>query len=223
VLGWRRTVLVLMAALLLAVSGCGGDDDDEKSTTSASEQGEGCQDVAQPPAKRVRRRPAPRLRLSPEKTYTATVETSCGTFEIRLDPEQAPRTGGSFATLALRHFYDELTFHRIVPGFVVQGGDPTGTGSGGPGYKIRERPPADIVYSEGVVAMAKAGNEPPGTSGSQFFVVTGADANLPPDYALLGEVSDGLDVVRRIGDVATGQLDRPLSPVVIERIRISTR
>jgi cyclophilin family peptidyl-prolyl cis-trans isomerase len=224
---WRRRPVLLLTtllALVLAVSACGdGGDGDEKTGTAASEQDKGCQSVSQPSPKRVRKRSAPSLRLSPKKTYLATVETSCGTFEIKLDSKQAPRTGGSFVTLAREGFYDGLTFHRIVPGFVIQGGDPRGTGIGGPGYKVRERPPADVVYSEGVVAMAKAGDEPAGTSGSQFFVVTAADANLPADYALLGEVTSGLDVVGRIGRVPTGQDEQPLEPVLIERIKIKTR
>jgi cyclophilin family peptidyl-prolyl cis-trans isomerase len=222
----RRGLLpaTALVATSLAVAGCGGGGDGgKKASTSASSQGKGCARVPQPPSKRVRKQSAPRLRLSPKKTYVAAVETSCGTFELKLDPKQAPRTGGSFVTLARKGFYDNLTFHRIVPGFVIQGGDPRGTGTGGPGYKVRERPPADVVYSEGVAAMAKAGNEPPGTSGSQFFVVTAADANLPPDYALLGEVSAGLDVVKRIGQVKTGPDERPLDPVVIKRIKIETK
>jgi cyclophilin family peptidyl-prolyl cis-trans isomerase len=105
---------------------------------------------------------------------------------------------------------------------VIQGGDPTGTGSGGPGYSVREPPPSDIVYSEGVVAMAKAGNEPPGTSGSQFFVVT-SDSTLPPDYALLGDVTKGLDVVHRIEEVPAGPDERPVQPIVIKRIDISVK
>ena len=222
----RRDFLltIVLATATLAVAGCGGGGDGGKSvSTSASSQGKGCERVPQPAPKGVHRQAAPSFRLSPKKTYVAAVETSCGTFELKLDPKQAPRTGGSFDTLARKGFYDNLTFHRIVPGFVIQGGDPRGTGTGGPGYKVRERPPADVVYSEGVAAMANAGNEPPGTSGSQFFVVTAADANLPPDYALLGEVSGGLDVVKRIGQVKTGQDERPLEPVVIKRIKIETK
>jgi peptidyl-prolyl cis-trans isomerase B (cyclophilin B) len=227
VLGRRRPGLLLttvLVAVTLTVSACGGGGDGgKKASTSASGQEKDCQKVAQPAPKRVTRSSAPSFRLSPKKTYVATVETSCGTFELKLDSRQAPRTGGSFVSLARKGFYDDLTFHRIVSGFVIQGGDPRGTGTGGPGYKVRERPPADIVYSEGVAAMAKAGNEPSGTSGSQFFVVTAADAKLPPDYALLGEVTGGLDVVRRIGKVPTGPDDRPLEPVVIKRIKIETK
>ena len=126
-------------------------------------------------------------------------------------------------SLARKKFYDGLTFHRIVPGFVVQGGDPRGIGTGGPGYKVRERMPDDLVYSEGVVAMAKAGDEPPGTSGSQFFVVTAADANLAPDYALVGEVKDGFDTVRRIELIPAGADAQPVLPIVIKKITISEK
>ena len=106
------------------------------------------------------------------------MQTSCGTFEIALDTKRAPKTTNSFAYLADEGFYDDLTFHRIVPGFVIQGGDPLGTGTGGPGYSVDEKPPANLAYTKGTVAMAKSSAEPPGRSGSQFFVVTGADAGL---------------------------------------------
>jgi peptidyl-prolyl cis-trans isomerase B (cyclophilin B) len=168
----------------------------------------------------VKKRKPPSFQLSSERTYTAKVETNCGTFEIRLDAKQTPRTGGSFVTLVREGFYDGLTFHRIVKGFVIQGGDPLGNGMGGPGYSIRERPPQDIVYSEGVVAMAKTGAEPAGTSGSQFFVVT-ADTPLPPDYALLGRVTKGLDVVHRIESVPAGADGFPTKPVVIKKIDVT--
>lgn len=152
---------------------------------------------------------------------TAVVKTNRGTFEIALDTARAPETANSFAYLAESGFYDGLDFHRIVPGFVIQGGDPEGNGSGGPGYKVVERPPADLEYTKGVVAMAKAGNEAPGTSGSQFFVVTGADAGLPPEYALVGEVSSGLDVVEAIGRLG-GADERPTEEILIESVTIET-
>jgi peptidyl-prolyl cis-trans isomerase B (cyclophilin B) len=196
--------------VLIANSGGGG----------GGKAGGKCEDVPAPKPKNVREH-RPTLRLDGSKTYLATVETSCGTFVIKLDSKQAPKTGGSFVTLARSGFYDGLGFHRIAPRFVIQGGDPAGDGSGGPGYKIRERPPADVVYSEGTVAMAKAGNEPGGTSGSQFFVVTGNNANLPPDYALLGQVTNGLDVVHRIEDLATTSDGPPSKPVVITKISIA--
>jgi peptidyl-prolyl cis-trans isomerase B (cyclophilin B) len=216
-------LLLVILAVLLPIAGCGGDD--EKSGKAAG-NGAGqpeCKKVAQPEPGRVKRREGPDLRLSPEKQYTATLETSCGSFTIELDSRQAPRTGGSFVALARDGFYDGLTFHRIVPGFVIQGGDPNGDGSGGPGYTIRERPPRDAVYSEGVVAMAKTAAEPAGTSGSQFFVVTSDNSGLEPEYALLGRVTEGLDVVHTIGRVPTGPGERPLEPVVIERVTIAER
>jgi peptidyl-prolyl cis-trans isomerase B (cyclophilin B) len=118
-------------------------------------------------------------------------------------------------------FYDGLTFHRIVPGFVIQGGDPKGDGQGGPGYQIVEKPPARLSYTRGVVAMAKTQSDPPGASGSQFFIVTGPDAQLPPDYALVGTVTSGLDAVDRIGALRTGPDEQPLTPVVIEKATLS--
>ena len=230
----RPAAPVLAATLIaaaLALAACGGDG--EKSTTQ-SEGGTGasgatagesgsCQAVRKPAPKRARKESKPSLQLSPDKTYTATVETNCGSFVIELDPEQAPRTGGSFVTLGRRGFYDGLTFHRIVTGFVIQGGDPTGNGSGGPGYSVREQPSNDVVYSEGVVAMAKTAAEPPGTSGSQFFVVTSDDAQLPPDYALLGKVTKGIDAVHRIEEVPAGPDEAPVEPVVIKRVVVKTK
>ena len=167
-------------------------------------------------------RPAGQRALKAGETTVAKVETSCGAFEITLDAKRAPLTGGSFASLAREGFYDGLAFHRVVAGFVIQAGDPLGTGEGGPGYTIEEAPPGDLTYGKGVVAMAKTETEPPGTSGSQFFVVTADDAQLPPDYALLGRVTRGMDVVERIGAVETDAGDVPVSPVVIRSIRIET-
>jgi cyclophilin family peptidyl-prolyl cis-trans isomerase len=152
---------------------------------------------------------------------TAVVKTNKGTFEIALDTARAPETTNSFASLAEEGFYDGLTFHRIVPGFVIQGGDPKGDGTGGPGYKVVEAPPSDLEYTKGVVAMAKSGTEAAGTSGSQFFVVTGDDAGLPPEYALVGEVSEGLDVVEAIGKLG-GADEKPTEEVVIESVEIKT-
>jgi cyclophilin family peptidyl-prolyl cis-trans isomerase len=150
---------------------------------------------------------------------TATVETSCGSFTIALDTARAPKTTASFAYLAQHGVYDDTAFHRIIPGFVVQGGDPTGTGSGGPGYSVDEQPPSDLSYTSGIVAMAKSPVEPPGRSGSQFFVVTAADAGLTPDYALLGRVASGFDVVQRIEQLGTAS-GKPKAPVLIRRITI---
>jgi peptidyl-prolyl cis-trans isomerase B (cyclophilin B) len=157
--------------------------------------------------------------------HSATVVTSCGRFSIALDPSAAPKTVASFAFLARKGVYDRTTFNRMVPGFLIQGGDPTETGSGGPGYSVTEQPLPSTTYRRGRVAMAKSAVEPSGRSGSQFFVVTAADAGLPPQYAPLGRVSHGMDVVRKIesvGDPQSGQTGTPRATVVIERITVGT-
>ena len=146
-------------------------------------------------------------------------------IEIRLDVRRAPKTTSSFAGLARNKFFDGLTFHRIArPGgnnYVIQGGDPLGTGEGGPGYSVTEAPPRDLKYEPGIVAMAKSQIEEPGTSGSQFFIVTAAATPLEPDYALLGKVVGGKSVVRRIAAVPTDPAtEMPIDPVVISSVRI---
>jgi peptidyl-prolyl cis-trans isomerase B (cyclophilin B) len=208
--------LLLVCALLLAA--CGGEKEKASSPTetSAPAAETGCEKV--PPAKPKHvTLPKPTAKLKKGKTYVARVLTNCGEFDITLDPDHSPRTGGSFKTLVDKRFYDGLSFHRIVAGFVIQAGDPSGDGNGGPGYKIVEAPPQDLTYGKGIVAMAKAETDPAGTSESQFFVVTGEDAGLPPDYALLGKVTKGLDVVERIGQLGNAN-EQPIQPVVIENI-----
>ena len=192
---------------------------DATETPAATAQA-GCEKVPAAKPKDVKV-PKPTAELEKGKTYVARVLTNCGEFEITLDPKRAPRTGGSFKTLVDKHFYDGLSFHRIVAGFVIQGGDPDGDGNGGPGYSVTEAPPDDLAYSKGVVAMAKTATEAAGTSGSQFFVVTGEDAGLPPDYALLGKVTKGQEVVDKIGVVEVGPDEKPVDPVVIREIRIT--
>jgi peptidyl-prolyl cis-trans isomerase B (cyclophilin B) len=209
-----RTAVAATAAVLL-VAGC-GDDDGEDST--AAQLPTGCSQVPAPPPKEVKlSRPSTTLR----GPATATVETSCGSFTISLDTERAPATTSSFAHLARQGAYDDTPFHRIVPGFVIQGGDPTGSGSGGPGYFVDEPPPRNLSYTRGIVAMAKTEAEPPGRSGSQFFVVTVPDAGLTPDYALVGELSEGFDVVQRIEQLGTPG-GTPKAPVVIRRVAIQS-
>jgi peptidyl-prolyl cis-trans isomerase B (cyclophilin B) len=217
----RRWIILAVFALVavgvvaaILISRGGGDDDETTSAAGA----EGCKQVEAPQPKQVSLQ-APEQTLKQGEEATAVVETSCGSFEIALDTERAPKTANSFAYLAEEGFYDDLTFHRIVPGFVIQGGDPQGTGTGGPGYKVVEKPPANLAYTKGVVAMAKSSAEPPGTSGSQFYVVTGADAGLPPEYALVGRVDEGLDVVERIGKLGTAS-EKPKQTVLIEKITI---
>ncbi len=207
-----------LLALTALIAGCGGDGDGKNDSTTSS--GAECQEADQPPPKNVKLK-APTKPLKSGKTYKATVETSCGTFVITLDTKDAPKTSASFVHLADEGFYDDLSFTRVAPGFVIQGGSPNQDQSGGPGYSVRETPSKDLVYSQGDVAMAKTGAEPAGTSGSQFFVMT-ADSDLPPDFALLGKVTKGLDVVTEIEAQGTPGGDGPPSqPIVIERISIS--
>jgi peptidyl-prolyl cis-trans isomerase B (cyclophilin B) len=159
--------------------------------------------------------------LDKSKAYTVGVHTNLGDFGIRLDVKESPCTTSSFAALVRKRFFDGTRFHRIVPGFVIQGGDPTGTGQGGPGYTVRDVPPGNAAYTKGVVAMAKTSAEPPGTSGSQFFVVTGANAGLPAQYALLGVVTKGLPVVDRIGKLGNPVNERPTRKVVVLKMTVT--
>jgi cyclophilin family peptidyl-prolyl cis-trans isomerase len=224
-------LLALIAVALIAglPAGCGGED--KRSETTATPTSEppspaeaaGCKTVEAPEAKGEGDLKKPSERLKRGTTYVATVTTSCGEFQITLDSRRAPRTAGSFKYLADQKFYDGLTFHRISAGFVIQGGDPKGDGTGGPGFKVVEKPPGDLVYKKGVVAMAKAANEPPGTSGSQFFVVTAEDTPLAAEYALVGKVTEGQDVVDRIGVLPTTSDEQPAEPVVIDSITVSAR
>lgn len=154
---------------------------------------------------------------------TAVVDTSCGTFEIALDAQDNPKTAASFEYLAENGAFDNTLWHSIVPGFKIQGGDPQGTGLGAPGYSVDEAPPQDAAYTKGVVAMAKTEAEPPGRSGSQFFIVTGVDAGLPPQYAIAGEVTSGFEVVKTIegyGSPQGGSEGTPLEPVLIDSVTI---
>lgn len=224
--GFDRRLIVLgvfaliavgvVGAILIGRSGGGG----EGSTTTAS--ADGCREVEAPKPKTVSFA-APKQVLAKGEQATVVVETSCGSFEIALDAERAPKTANSFAFLAEEGFYDDLTFHRVAPGFVIQGGDPEGTGTGGPGYSVDEKPPANLAYTKGIVAMAKSGAEPPGRSGSQFYVVTAPDAGLPPEYALVGKVSEGYDVVERIealGPPGEGGDGEPSQTVLIEEMTV---
>jgi peptidyl-prolyl cis-trans isomerase B (cyclophilin B) len=225
----RPLVLIVCLSFALLVAACGGDKkasatgETAATATATAAAPKGCK-AASPSGKQPGKLPKPKAVLDPSKTYVATVSTNCGDFEITLDSQQAPKTGGSFKSLADKGFYDGTTFHRIVSGFVIQGGDPKGDGTGGPGYSVVEAPPKDLLYEKGVVAMAKTGAEPAGTSGSQFFVVTAEDAQLPPDYALLGKVTSGQDVVDKIGVVETDPAtEAPVEPVVITSVKVAAK
>jgi peptidyl-prolyl cis-trans isomerase B (cyclophilin B) len=189
------------------------------SSSSADTLANGCRRVTQPGAKKEPKVTKPTTKLSTSKTYTVVLKTSCGTIQFKLDTKNDPKTAANVAYLVKKKYYDGLSFHRVVPGFVIQGGDPLGTGAGGPGYSVVEAPPKDQQYTHGVVAMAKAGSDPSGASGSQFFIVTGDNAGLPPEYAVAGTVSSGLSVADKIGAIPPqgGQDGPPAAPVVIDK------
>jgi cyclophilin family peptidyl-prolyl cis-trans isomerase len=180
--------------LVVGLAACGGGGGDKSDTASADE-------------------------LDPDTTYSLVLKTTEGSFTIELDQKLAPNTAQSLVRLARNGYFNGTSFHRVVPGFVIQGGDPTGSGSGGPGYSTVDVPPSDAAYTKGVVAMAKTQDEAPGTAGSQFFVVTGDDIGLPPEYAIVGRVTEGMDTVMAID--ALGVADGPPSkPVKIEKMTV---
>jgi cyclophilin family peptidyl-prolyl cis-trans isomerase len=155
---------------------------------------------------------APPMTIDTAKTYTATITTSCGTMTAVLDAKNAPIATNNFVFLAQQHFYDGLKWHRDIPNFVIQGGDPKGDGTGGVGYSVRGEPPKD-GYPLGALAAAKTGQDPDGTMGSQFYVVTGADGMaLPNQYARFGVVTKGIDVAKTIASFGNtaGTPSRPL-------------
>ncbi|MEZ5215739.1 MAG: peptidylprolyl isomerase [Ilumatobacteraceae bacterium] len=161
----------------------------------------------------------PEMGIDPSKRYTATMDTTLGTLVIALDPIKAPKTVNNFVFLALNHYYDGVIFHRIINGFMCQGGDPTGTGRGGPGSKFDDELPKPGQYEIGSVAMANAG---PNTNGSQFFIVSGGSGvGLPPLYSLFGKVVKGLEIVDEMQRVDTDRSDKPKVPVVINSVAIS--
>jgi len=162
---------------------------------------------------------APPMCIDPEKTYIATMKTSMGDLTIALYPDIAPNTVNNFVYLARYHYYDGLVFHRIINGFMCQGGCPQGTGMGGPGYKFADELPNAGDYQIGSLAMANAG---PNTNGSQFFIVSGASGvGLPPSYSLFGKVVGGLEIVNEMQAVATAPGDRPTTDLVIESVTIA--
>jgi peptidylprolyl isomerase len=161
----------------------------------------------------------PEMGIDPDKRYTATMSTTLGDLVIALDAVRAPKTVNNFVFLALNHYYDGVIFHRIINGFMCQGGDPTGTGRGGPGYRFDDELPKPGQYQIGSVAMANAG---PNTNGSQFFVISGpSGVGLPPAYALFGQVVKGLEIVEEMQRVDTDRNDRPTTDVVINSVTIS--
>jgi cyclophilin family peptidyl-prolyl cis-trans isomerase len=162
---------------------------------------------------------APEMQIDRKKSYRTELETSCGTIEIELFPDDAPVTVNSFVFLARQRFFDGLTFHRVVPGFVIQGGDPKGDGTGGPGYQFKNETVKSLRFdSPGVVAMANSG---PDTNGSQFFITVAPARNLNDGYTIFGRVTKGMDVVQQINGLATDSQERPNETAFIERVRIT--
>jgi cyclophilin family peptidyl-prolyl cis-trans isomerase len=239
ILGGFALLAIVIVGIIVVSRGGGSSDDKSGSSTTASkesakekeagkeaaaseEEGEGasaCKKVAQPKP-REETLPKPKMTTKKGEKVTAVVETNCGTFEIELATTEDPITANNFAYLGEEGFYNDLTFHRIVPEFVIQGGDPEGTGAGGPGYSVVEAPPKNFKYVRGTVAMAKTETDPSGTSGSQFYIVTGPQGEtLPAEYAVAGKVTKGLSVVETIGELG-GAEEKPTQPVVIEKMTI---
>jgi peptidyl-prolyl cis-trans isomerase B (cyclophilin B) len=218
----RRLLLPLFLAV--AVAGCGSSG---KSTTAdipvagstqaqtPAQQASGCKQIANAPKpRRPGKQKKPTKPLAANKTWTLEFKTSCGNFTVTLDLKRGPNASASMVALARAGFFRNTIFHRIVPDFVIQGGDPTASGTGGPGYNTVDKPPKGTRYTKGVVAMAKTPTEAAGTAGSQFYVVTGADAGLPAEYAVLGRVTNGMAAVGRIGKLGD-QSEKPTQTVVI--------
>lgn len=219
-------LLLLAAALLLA--GCGSSDDSGGSDSTSDDTSESTADSNSADSASTDDVTArdgaydapPTLKLDPKKTYTVRVKTSKGSFDIKVDPKAAPLAAANFVFLVKEGFYDGVVFHRILKDFMVQTGDPAGTGMGGPGYSIKDDP-VKGDYERGTVAMANAG---PDTGGSQFFIVHGStvDQTLPKDYVIFGSVDDaGMKTIDKIAAVEvqagpTGEPSQPVEPVTIE-------
>ena len=201
-----RAARLLLTLLVLALAACGGGG---KANTAEKQCPTTGRDVTFP-------------LLDPKRPHTVDVLTNLGGFAFRLDVEDSPCVTSSFASLVRKRFFDGTVFHRIVPGFVIQGGDPTATGTGGPGYTVTDVPPANSLYTEGVVAMAKSHAEPRGAAGSQFFIVTASNAGLQQDYAILGVVTKGLKVVERIGRLGNRVTEKPTRRIAVLRMTLAS-
>lgn len=206
--------LAVAAVLLLVAAGCGGGD---------GEGGGGdvvCEEVEAPEPREPEQHEPPEGTLEPSTTWSLVFDTSCGTFTVELDLTLAPETSASLVALARDGYFDDTVFHRVVPDFVIQGGDPTQSGSGSPGFATLDRPPLSVRYTKGIVAMAKTEIAPAGTAGSQFFVVTAEDAGLDPVYAVVGRVSDGLEVVEKIGELGDRETQQPTQTVLVRTVTV---
>jgi peptidyl-prolyl cis-trans isomerase B (cyclophilin B) len=208
---------ILVIGIILSVTSGGGDD----SKASGSEPT--CTKVDAPPKKDTSFPTPPALAIDPNQSYSATLDTTCGPIDITLFAQQYPTSANNFVFLAEQGFYDNLAVVRAAKGFVVQAGSPTQSADGGPGYSVQgEVPATPKAYPTGTVAWAKTGTDPPGTIGSQFFIVTGDASQLPPDYAVLGTVTKGLKVAKSIEKLAPSTGDGPPTrPVVIKKVTVA--
>lgn len=210
----------------LALVGCGSGEESAGSGGVASGQGSSSASATEcPPEEGAKERVTsfddpPPMCIDEKKSYTALVTTDLGEVTMKLDPKQAPQTVNNFVVLARYKFYDGLSFHRVIPGFMAQGGDPEGTGAGGPGYEFDDELPEAGDYEIGSVAMANAG---PNTNGSQFFVVTGdAGVALDPSYSLFGTVTKGMDVMQKI-EADGSESGQPSTVHTIESVTITEK
>jgi cyclophilin family peptidyl-prolyl cis-trans isomerase len=212
----RRLLATAAVAALIAapvLAGCGSSDSaaDTAPATAAADSSSGAKSWSSPP----------KMAIDVNASYTADLKTSEGDIQIALDPKQAPKTVNNFVFLSNQGFYDGVTFHRVIPDFVIQGGDPEGTGGGGPGYQFEDELPKSGAYKVGSVAMANAG---PNTNGSQFFIIVGQQGvQLPPNYTLFGEVTKGQDVAEKISTMAAPGTESPDPPVTIEKVTITEK
>jgi cyclophilin family peptidyl-prolyl cis-trans isomerase len=218
---WRPFGIVILLAGMLTACGASAS----ATASGAANSADACPSASATP-ERTFTSPPP-MQIDPKKQYTATIQTQYGNIVIQLLPQQAPTTVNNFVFLACHKFYDGLTFHRIVPGFVIQGGDPQGNGAGGPGYQFKdELPSSSSVYTAGAVAMANSG---PNTNGSQFFICVADDTKqLQPQYSYFGKVTQGMDVVQNLTKVqlTTGpdmQQSKPITPVVMQHVTIQVQ
>ncbi|MFC4809492.1 peptidylprolyl isomerase [Paenibacillus sp. GCM10023250] len=238
----RTALTVVLSAMLLVAAACGNKPDDTAAnnqtnqgtqtettaggSSNGGDNGASNAETGQPKQWSEK----PKMAIDPSKSYSATFSTNKGDFTIELYAKDAPETVNNFVFLSKEKFYDGVKFHRIIQSFMIQSGDPTGTGAGGPGYTIPDELNKGYKYEEGVIAMANTGQ--PNSGGSQFFICTGADAvnlNSMPNYTIFGKVTSGMDVVKAIAatpvtsNPATGEESAPTEDVTIQSISISEK
>jgi cyclophilin family peptidyl-prolyl cis-trans isomerase len=225
----RLPILVCMLAVVLTASGCGQKYSNNSGQNAAATPKPTAVQSASPSSSPKSWPTAPAMQIDPKKHYTADVKTSKGSFTIDLIADKAPKTVNNFVFLAKAKFFEGITFHRIIQTFMIQTGDPLGTGAGGPGYKFADELPPAAPYSPGIVAMANAG---PNTNGSQFFICTGPDSaglNQIPNYTVFGKISAGMDTVQAIAATPvqknpnTGETSMPTEKVIIESVTITEK